>query len=148
MVNFSHLVKYGKILPSKQFPEPYFFLLPYSPLCSWNKETLIKVTCSNPIILKYGCSRFEDFNWTIRWQSSIEAETGKFQNDSSKNIHSPFVLLPSPCSDTSALTHCLYLSDYCFKGFPRQGVFMVSFVPESLVEKDSSQFLLISHSHC
>lgn len=124
------------------------FLLPYSPLCSRNKESLIKVTCSNPIILKYSCSCFEDFTWTIQWQSSIEAETGKFQNDSSKNIHSPSVRLPSLFSGhlcPDSLPSSFY--DYCSKGFPRQGVFMLSFAPESLVEKDSPQFLLISYSH-
>lgn len=52
----------------------------------------------------------------IRWQSSTEAEAGKFQNDSSKNIHSPFVLLPSLCSkhlcpDALPLPFC----DYCFE---------------------------------
>lgn len=33
------------------------------------------------------------------WQSSNEGQAGKFQKDSSKNIHSPSVLLPSLCSE-------------------------------------------------
>lgn len=85
-------------------------LEPHSLPCLQTKEALVKVTCSTPVILKNCCSCFEDFYWTIEWQSSTKAEAGQFQNDSSKNIHSPFVLLPSLALNTSALTHCHYPS--------------------------------------
>lgn len=97
-------------------------LVPCSPPCTHTKETLIQVTCSNPMILKYSCSHFEGFYWTIWWQRSTEAEAGQFQNDSSKNIRSPFVRLPPLGSGHLCLTHCL--SPFMItapEDFPRAG---------------------------